>query len=136
MPFLISNLCINLELWQTTTNHYIMDRIEKYSSLIVRLLEEYASVKPANLDQQEYQIMADNTRNHFQLISMGWQKERFFYNVILHLDIKENGKIWLQVNNTDWNIADTLIENGVLITDIVLGFISPNMRKFSNYAVA
>ena len=113
-----------------------MDRIEKYNYLIVRLLEEYASVKPANLDQQEYQIMADTTRNHFQLISMGWQKERFFYNVILHLDIKENGKIWLQVNNTDWNIADTLIENGVPITDIVLGFISPNMRKFSNYAVA
>lgn len=45
---------------------------------MVRLLEEYASIKPANLDQQEYQVMADNKRNHFQLISMGWQKERFF----------------------------------------------------------
>jgi hypothetical protein len=113
-----------------------MDRIKIYSSLIVKLLEEYASVKPANLDQQEYQIMADYERNHFQLISIGWQKERFFYNVILHLDIKENGKIWLQVNNTDWNIAESLMENGVPITDIVLGFISPAMRKFSNYAVA
>lgn len=135
-PFLIPNLCIDLALWKKITNHHIMDRIERYSSLIVGLSEEYASVKPANLDQQEYQVMAHNKRNHFQLISMGWQKERFFYNVILHLDIKENGKIWLQVNNTDWNIADTLIENGVPITDIVLGFINPNMRKFSNYAVA
>lgn len=71
-PFLIPDLCINLEVWQKITNYHIMDRIEKYSSLIVRLLEEYASVKPANLEQQEYQIMADNKRNHFQLISMGW----------------------------------------------------------------
>jgi XisI protein len=113
-----------------------MDRIKKYQNLIVNLLEEYASVKPANLSNQEYQIIADTQRNHFQLVSMGWQQDRFFYNVILHLDIKTGDKIWLQVNNTDWNIVNSLLENGVPSSQIVLGFVSPSLRQYSQFAVA
>ena len=111
-----------------------MDKIKKYQDLIVRLLEEYASTKPANLSDHEYQIVTDIKHGHFQLISMGWQQDRFFYNVILHLDIKTDGKIWLQANNTDWNIVDSLLENGVLAAQIVLGFVNPALRQFSQFA--
>jgi XisI protein len=113
-----------------------MDRIKKYQDLIVRLFEEYASVKPANLPDHEYQIIADTKRNHFQLVSVGWQQDRFFDNVILHLDIKPDGKIWLQINNTDWNIVDSLLENGVPTSQIVLGFITPSLRQYSQFAAA
>jgi hypothetical protein len=54
-----------------------MDRIIEFQSLIIRLFEEYASVKPANLTEHEYQIVADTQRNHFQLVSLGWQNNRF-----------------------------------------------------------
>lgn len=104
--------------------------------MIIQLLEDYAAVKPANLSSQEYQIIADTQRNHFQLVSLGWEKNRFFHYVILHLDIKPDGKIWLQINNTDADITLTLCEEGVPKTDIVLGSLSPHLRAYSGFAVA
>lgn len=113
-----------------------MDKIKRYQNLLIRLLEEYASVTPANIDQHEYQVLADTQRNHFQVVSMGWHKNRFFHHVVLHLDIKPDGKIWLQVNNSDWNIVDELLENEVPKSEIVLGSLHPDMRVHSGYAVA
>ena len=113
-----------------------MDKIKQYQKLIISLLEEYASVKPANLTEHEYQVIADTERNHFQLVSLGWHQNRFFHYVILHLDIKPDGKIWLQVNHTDWNIVDNLLENGVSKSEIVLGSILPNLRIHSGFATA
>lgn len=51
------------------------------------------------------------------------------------LDIK-NEKIWLQWNGTEDDIAEILVENGVPKEDIVLGFQSPFMRQFTDYAVS
>ncbi|MCU0392572.1 MAG: XisI protein [Thermoflexibacter sp.] len=113
-----------------------MDKIKQYQELIIRLLEEYGSVRPANIEEHEYQVIADTQRNHFQLVSLGWHKNRFFHYVVLHLDIKPDGKIWLQVNQTDWNIVESLMENGVSKNEIVLGSFSPQMRSYSGFAVA
>lgn len=113
-----------------------MDKIAAYQKIIVDLLEEYASVKPANLTAHEYQVIVDTQHHHYQLLSLGWQNNKHYYHVILHLDIKPDAKIWLQANNTDWNIADSLRENGVPHSDIVLGTIAPNLRAYSGYAVA
>ena len=44
-----------------------MDKINVYQKRIIELFEEYAAVKPANLNKQEYQIIADTQRNHFQM---------------------------------------------------------------------
>ncbi|BBC24751.1 fdxN element excision controlling factor protein [Pseudanabaena sp. ABRG5-3] len=39
----------------------------------------------------------------------------------MHLDIK-NGKIWIQINNTELDIGQALVEKGVPKEDIVIGF--------------
>ncbi len=113
-----------------------MDKIKKYQDLIISLLEEYASVKPANLEQQEYQVIADTQRNHFQLVSLGRDNNRYFHYVLLHLDIKVDGKIWLQLNRTDWDITQSLMENSVSKNEIVLGTLSERMRALSGFAAA
>jgi hypothetical protein len=51
------------------------------------------------------------------------------------IDIK-GGKIWLQWNGTEDNIAANLVAAGVPKADIVLGFQSPLMRQFTDYAVS
>ena len=50
------------------------------------------------------------------------------------IDIKGE-KIWLQWNGTEDDIAANLVTMGVPNEDIVLGFQSPFMRKFTEYAV-
>ena len=81
------------------------------------------------------QIILDNDRDRYLLLDVGWQEKKYIYAVFVHLDIKD-GKIWLQRNNTDINIAERLRERGVNPADIVLGSHSPFLRQFSGYAIA
>ena len=64
---------------------------------------------------------------------MGWKQQQWIHSSILHLDIK-NGKIWIQWNGTEEDIAAELVNLGVPKEDIVIGFQSPFMRQFSEYA--
>ncbi|TAE31822.1 MAG: XisI protein [Cytophagales bacterium] len=113
------------------------NKIETYQPIVFSLLEQYAQHRPVNVQEFENEVVADRERNHFQLASIGWEKDgRFFHNVIFHFDIKPDGKIWIQVNNTDVDIAAELVERGVSKSDIVIGFQPPRYRPYSGYAVA
>ena len=70
-------------------------------------------------------------------MSIGWNPEtsNFIYGVAFHIDIKD-GKVWVQQDNTDAIIVDDLLEGGIPQSDIVLGFLSPYMRQFSDFSVA
>ena len=82
----------------------------------------------------ETELIFDTARDHYQIVHVGGQDERRIYGCILHLDIKE-GKIWLQHNGTENDIAAELVEMGVSKTDIVIGFHSAFKRQFTEYAI-
>jgi XisI protein len=112
-----------------------MDKIKKYQTIIVNFFEAYAQQPYHNAPALEQQVIADLERNHFQLVSLGWDNRKFTHDTIFHLDIKD-GKIWIQQNWTDIQIADELIKRGVEKTDIVLGFVPPYAREYTGFAVA
>ena len=56
------------------------------------------------------------------------------YGPMMHLDIK-NEKIWIQQNTTEVDIALELMSMGVPKQDIVIGFHTPKMRQFTDFAV-
>ena len=114
-----------------------MDKIKKYESIILELLKEYAAIQPANMAEYENQIIVDSERHHYQSLSVGWNKKgHYIYVINFHFDIKPNGKIWIMANNTDTLIAQELVKRGVPSDDIVLGFQSPTMRQYTEYAAA
>ena len=113
-----------------------MEKIEKYQKLLIALLEKHAAVLPAYIRDAENQVIADIERNHFQLVTIGWDGQRFVHSVAFHFDIKPNGKIWLQANWTDTDVAAELEELGVPKSDIVLGFQPVYARPYSGYASA
>ncbi len=113
-----------------------MDKIKKYQNIIIEFLESYAKrVKPANAPDIDAHVIADTKNNHFQFLRVGWQGKRYCFAAIFHFDIK-NEKIWIQRNNTEYEVVDFLMERGVPKEDIVLGFHSPYARKFTEFAVA
>ncbi|MEZ4849172.1 MAG: XisI protein [Bacteroidia bacterium] len=75
-------------------------------------------------------MIFDTENNHFLLMDIGWDKDRFFHDCVFHLDIKD-GKIWLQQNWTDADIAGELVDTGVPKSDIVIGFQPPKVRAFT-----
>lgn len=93
-------------------------------------------IRPANSTDVDTQLILDRERNHYQLVRIGWDKRLFRYSVIFHFDIKPDGKIWIQVNSTDRDVAEELEQMGVPKSDIVIGFQPPQYRPYTGYAVA
>jgi hypothetical protein len=111
-----------------------MASLAQYRETVQELLQNYAAVSHSDLEI-DTELILDTTRDHYQLVHVGWQNERRVYGCILHLDIKD-GKVWLQHNGTENDIAAELVEMGIPKTDIVVGFHSPFKRQFTEYAVS
>jgi hypothetical protein len=116
-----------------------MDNTLKYQQIICELLAEYEAYlsKARGLKGQILtpEIVVDTKHNRFQLLLKGWKGYQYTFKIAFHLDII-NGKIWLQQNNTEFRIADELMEKGVPKTDIVLGFILPQQRQYTDFAMS
>ena len=110
-----------------------MEKLEQYRNYIQQVLLDHAKRSSSN-DGVETQIIFDPERDHYQLMYVGWYNKRRVYGPVLHLDIKD-GKIWVQWNGTEEDIASSLVELGVLKQDIVLGFQAPYKRQFTEFAV-
>lgn len=113
-----------------------MDRVKKYSQIIVELLTHYANVpqgtsKPSEIEEQ---LLLDTERHHYQLLAIGWVGVKRVYYPVFHIDIK-NEKIWVQEDATDFDFVGELERRGVPKSDIVLAFHSPRKRALTEYAV-
>ena len=111
-----------------------LEKIQTYRILIKQLLEQYATYKPSHGDI-EIQTLFDTEQDHYQVLAVGWNQKERIYGSSIHLDIK-NGKIWIQINNTELDIAQDLVAMGVSKEDIVIGFQPPYLRRYSGYALA
>jgi hypothetical protein len=110
-----------------------MARVEEYRGYIQQVLEKYGSYKPAYGDV-EVETIFDIERDHYQLVSVGWNGQQRVYGCVLHLDIK-NSKIWVQHDGTEIGITNELVALGVPKEDIVLGFHAPYKRQYTGFAV-
>lgn len=110
-----------------------MDKLNLYRERVKTILDEYAQHKYSygNIDIEK---IFDNERDHYQIISIGWNDQKRVYNPIMHLDIK-NEKIWIQENITEVDIATELIDMGVPKSDIVIGFHTPKVRQLTGFGV-
>ena len=106
-----------------------MDKIAKYKKIVRDLMLYIASISPSD-EKVETQLIMDDERNHYLLYSVGWEETNYReYSPFVHIDIKPDGKVWLQHDGTDLTIALMLFERGIPKSDIVLGFKSPYRRK-------
>lgn len=81
-------------------------------------------------------IVADKNSRHYQLVVTGWRRGGHLHNLLMHFHIRPDGKIWIEVNNTEVEVARELLERGVPKTDIVLAFHPENVRPLTGFAVA
>jgi hypothetical protein len=105
-----------------------------YRSIIRKVLTDYANIPYSHGDMRS-EVVFDEEHDRYLLLTLGWNGPRSAYGVVMHLDIVA-GKIWIQCDNTDVVVADDLERAGVPKKDIVLGFQPPEVRPFTDYAVA
>lgn len=111
-----------------------MERMTQYRELVRRLLNSHA-VLVSNRSDVECQVVFDAEHDHYQLLDVGWNGLKRVYNCFIHIDIKDS-KIWIQRNMTEADLAQDLVDMGVLKEDIVLGLHPPYKRPLTGYGVA
>lgn len=85
----------------------------------------------------EYHLVTDKEHGHIQLFNTYFNEDnRFRFHVVFHFIIKTDGKIWVLVNNTEIEVGIELMKRGISNQEIVVGFIPPKYRKYSEYADA
>ncbi len=112
-----------------------MDKVKKYEKYILNILKEYAKIKYANVVGGN-QLVADKENHNYQIVTIGWdQNERYVHDCPIHIAIINN-KIWIQRNMTEIELGEEFVKMGVPKSDIVIGFLHPEIREYSDYAVA
>jgi hypothetical protein len=113
-----------------------MDRIEQYRRIIEKVLTEtLAFLKSGGDPGMEYKLLFDRERDSYALVAVGFSGKRRIHHFLIHLEII-NGKVWLQADNTDFEIAKDLEKAGLSRNEIVLGFQEPKVRPYTEYAAA
>ena len=107
--------------------------LDSYRSIIEQVLTEYSKY-PYAYGQIERQLVFDRTRDHYLLMSVGWDKQRV-HGSLIHIDLID-GKCWIQRDGTETGIAPELEAAGIPKNRIVLAFRSPEIRPQTGYAVA
>jgi hypothetical protein len=110
-----------------------MDRLEIYREKVKELLNKYSRIEPSYGEVAREQIF-DTERDRYQVLTIGWNKQKRVYGTMMHLDIKNN-KVWIQENTTEFDLANELVEMGIPKQDIVIGFNTPKMREMTDFAI-
>ena len=110
-----------------------MDQLDRYREIVRRLIEEYASYKPAN-GQIDTEAIVDRDRDHYEVMHVGWDGHRRVHGCVVHLDII-GGKVWIQHDGTNRPVADELLAAGIPREDIVLAFHPKRLRHLTGFAV-
>lgn len=104
-----------------------MDKIKKYEKVILKVLADYAAITSPFMPDVENKIIADSRSHHYQLVRMGWYKERHIHYTVFHFEIRDD-KVWIHENRTDVKIDEELMINGIAQVDIISGLQHPAMR--------
>ncbi len=112
-----------------------MDKLAEYKQIARRILENVL-LKLAQVKDQETLYMVDEDRGHFLVMTDGWEDGERSYGPIVHIQVKEDGKVWLRYDGTDLEIGQELLDSGVAPSDFVPAFHSPAMRRYTSFAAA
>ncbi|WP_107667397.1 XisI protein [Cyanothece sp. BG0011] len=110
-----------------------MDKLTKYRQLVKNIFLEYTHYK-SDSNNLEIQTIFDEEREHYQVVTFGWEGQKYVHYCLIHIDLKAD-KIWIQWNMTEQDIAEDLVKLGVSAKDIVIGFHPPTLRKLTDYAI-
>ena len=109
-----------------------MDTLINYREIAQSIVSDIAQ----KLSSQDFEsiLSIDQQRGQYIVLSDGWDGIERNYGPLVHIEVKPNAKVWLRYDGTDLEIGQQLLDRGVLASDLVLAFHSPQMRKYTAFA--
>ena len=108
-----------------------MDKLEKQRAVLQNVVRKHAGFQPAN-GQIATHAVCDAANDEYMVVDTGWSENgRRIYDVVLHFRLTD-GKIHVERDNTDAEVVEELIENGIERRDIVLAFNSAAYQRLND----
>lgn len=111
-----------------------MDRLELYRKVIREVLADHARITYAH-GNLRLETVFDAEQDRYLVVVLGRDAGRRVHHCLIHVEIVD-GKIWIQADGTEDGVASALVAAGVPKSDIVLGFKSQRLRKYTDFAPA
>jgi hypothetical protein len=111
-----------------------MDPMTVYRQEVERVLSTYTRIPYAHGDLR-CEALFDAEHDRYALITVGWNAGKRVHFTLVHIDLVGD-KVWIEKDNTEDGVAAELVQAGIPKSQIVLAFRSPEVRKFTEYAVA
>jgi len=113
-----------------------MDKVEKYKEIVKKLTFEVGKLGTKADDILKTQFITDDEHGHYLLYFNGWVSDmERTYGCFMHIDVTQEGKVWLQYDGTDLVLAQQLMDKGIAKEDLILGFKAPFKRKLMGFPV-
>jgi len=113
-----------------------MDTITKYRTIVKETLTKHADFANQHITNGlESHVILDDINNRFLLLHTGWQEDKRIRSIMAYIRLVKD-KVWIDEDWTEDGIASDLLAVGVPKENIVLGFRHPDMRPYTEFAVA
>lgn len=112
-----------------------MDKLENYRNIIKEILNKYAKISNSAESQAKTTTVFDEPNDRYLLLTYGRENKKRVHSCWVHIEIT-NGKFYIHFDGTEEGIASELLKRDVPKSDIVLAFKSPEMRKYTDFALA
>lgn len=121
------------------SNHHYLGILETvvrdYSNWANQATNHQTTNNQATHDTGENCLIIDQHRGSCLWMRIGWEHGNRIEKIVIFARIK-NQKIWIETDWTNKEITMDLMRAGIPNTDIVLGFLAPEERSLSEFAIA
>jgi hypothetical protein len=111
-----------------------MGPVNDLADIVETVLQPYTKTPYAHGDLA-CEAIFDRSRGRFVLVTLGWDDGERVHHPLVHIDICDD-KVWVQADNTEHGVASELVEAGIPKSGVVLAFQPPELRRYTEYAVA
>jgi hypothetical protein len=111
-----------------------MDSLTATRQAIEQVLSVYTRIPYAH-GELRCEAIFDRKHDRYALVTLGWNAGQRVHFVLVHVEIVD-GKVWIEKDNTEDGVAAELVQAGVPKSQIVLAFRPPEVRQYTEYAVA
>jgi hypothetical protein len=111
-----------------------VDGLDRWREIVEDAICKHARV-PYAYGDVDLQTVFDRDRDRYIWMNVGWEGFERVLEVVVYIDIREE-KVWIQCDGTQHGIAKDLITAGIPKESIVLAFRHPDLREYTEYAVA
>lgn len=113
-----------------------MDKLNHYRECIKKVLTEYDRlVRQSPNHRLETCLVFDETHDHYLWLTLDWEGSKRRRYTHVHVRIK-NEKIYIEEDYTEEGIANELTRLGIPNSEIVLAFQPPDVRQYTDFAIA